>query len=366
MSKPPSSGAAPEPLHVLVVDDSAVVRQVTAKLLAAEPGVSVSVASDPLIAMDQMRRRRPDVILLDLELPKMDGLSFLRKIMAEDPIPVVVCAGLAGARAERGLRALEEGALEIVAKPSLGVGDFLRASSAQLVESLRAAAQARLTRRVTTDRPDTGVASARARSRAVHDGGDFPRRIVAVGASTGGTEAIRCLLAALPRESPGLLIVQHMPEPYTRAFAGHLDAISALEVRQAEGGDVVRSGLALIAPGGRHLRLTSGADAFSVSLDDGPLVSRHRPSVDVLFRSVAKAAGAGAVGVLLTGMGSDGAAGLLEMRRRGAATIAQDEATSVVFGMPRVAIERGAAERVIPLDAIPDAILECAASRPRS
>jgi two-component system chemotaxis response regulator CheB len=349
-------------IHVLVVDDSAVVRQVMSAVLAAEKGFSVSVAADPLIAIERMKRRRPDVILLDLELPRMDGLAFLRKLMDEDPIPVVVCAGLAGPRTDRGLRALEEGAVEIVAKPSFGVGEFLRAASSQLVDSLRAAAQARVggarRARAAAAAPQR-IPKRAARPRAAPASAHGP--LVAIGASTGGTEAIRALLAALPPEAPPLAIVQHMPEPYTRAFAQRLDALSALEVRQAEAGDLLRPGLALIAPGNRHLQIRAGREGYVVALEDGPPVCRHRPSVDVLFRSAAAAARASAIGVLLTGMGSDGAEGLLALRRAGAVTLAQDEATSIVFGMPREAIELGAAELVLGLEEIPAAILAGAA-----
>jgi two-component system chemotaxis response regulator CheB len=349
---------------VLVVDDSAVVRQVMASVLAVEKDFSVGVAADPLIAIEQMKRRRPDVILLDLALPRMDGLTFLRKLMDEDPIPVVVCAGLAGPNAEQGLRALEEGAVEIVTKPSFGVGEFLRASSGQLVDALRAAAVARVVGRRHLRGAPAGLARARV-ARAAPRGAARARPIVAIGASTGGTEAIRALLAALPADSPPLAIVQHMPEPYTRAFARRLDALSALEVAPAEEGCVLRPGCALVAPGDRHLRIRNGAEGWVASLDAGPPVNRHRPSVDVLLRSVAEAAGPSAIGVLLTGMGSDGAEGLLAVRRRGGATMAQDEETSVVFGMPREAIARGAAELVLPLEAIAAAILDCAGAPPR-
>jgi two-component system chemotaxis response regulator CheB len=312
-----------------------------------------------------MKRRRPDVILLDLALPRMDGLTFLRKLMDEDPIPVVVCAGLAGPNAEQGLRALEEGAVEIVTKPSFGVGEFLRASSSQLVDALRAAAAARVVgrRQLRGARPPV---AARARvAQAARRGTAGPRPLVAIGASTGGTEAIRALLAALPATCPPLAIVQHMPEPYTRAFAQRLDALSALDVAPAEEGCVLRPGLALVAPGNRHLRIRDDGEGYRVSLDAGPPVNRHRPSVDVLLRSVADAAGPSAIGVLLTGMGNDGAEGLLAVRRRGGATLAQDEETSVVFGMPKEAIALGAAELVLPLEAIPTAILECAGAPAR-
>jgi two-component system chemotaxis response regulator CheB len=346
---------------VLIVDDSAVVRQLLGSLLGSVAGFRVETASDPLIAMEKMRRARPDVILLDLDLPRMDGLTFLRKLMREDPIPVVVCAALAGPRTEAGMQALEEGALEIVAKPALGLRDFLHEARDQLVDSLRAAALARLPRGA---RSLAAAAPAAARAAAPHRAA---RRVelVAIGASTGGTEALRALLPALPRELPGMLIVQHMPPYYTRAFAARLDALSRLVVKEACEGDELRPGCVLVAPGDRHLVVSRSGGRYRVALDAGPLVSRHRPSVDVLFRSVAACAGPAALGVLLTGMGSDGAAGLLELRRAGAATLAQDEASSVVFGMPKEAIAVGAVERVVSLEALPAAILECVTPAPR-
>jgi two-component system chemotaxis response regulator CheB len=354
-------------IQVLVIDDSAVVRQLLGSLLGSEPGFRVDVASDPLIAMEKMRRARPDVILLDLDLPRMDGLTFLRKLMREDPIPVVVCAALAGPRTDAGMQALEEGALEIVAKPTLGLRDFLHESRDQLVDSLRAAALARL-RPPARPAPDRARAQAQAAARTrvaprrpAPSPGGF--QLLALGASTGGTEALRDLLQVLPPELPPLLVVQHMPPYYTRAFAERLDALSRLEVKEAAEGDEARPGRVLVAPGDRHLVVHRRGGRYVVSLDDGPLVSRHRPSVDVLFRSVAESAGPGAVGVLLTGMGSDGAAGLLELRRRGGATLVQDEASSVVFGMPKEAIALGAAERVVALESLPAAILECVAAR---
>jgi two-component system chemotaxis response regulator CheB len=348
-----SAAARPRPLHVLVVDDSAVVRQVMSALLAGEAGITVSAAADPLIAVEKMRRTRPDVILLDLEMPRMNGLTFLRKLMAEDPIPVVVCAGLAGPDDGAALRALEEGAVEIVVKPRLEVGHFLRESRAQLLESLRAAAQARPERRAR--RGVTPLPAPRAKATAALRGRGAPS-VAAIGASTGGTEALRAILDALPADAPGLVMVQHMPAVYTRAFAQRLDATSRLAVKEAEPGDRVLPGRALLAPGNRHLRVVRAGLHYEVSLDDGPPVNRHRPSVDVLFHSVAASVGEDALAVLLTGMGDDGAAGLLALRRRGAATVAQDEATSVVFGMPKEAIALGAAERVLPLDAIAEVI----------
>jgi two-component system chemotaxis response regulator CheB len=347
-------------LSVLVVDDSAVVRQAVTAVLSQDPGIVVTVAADPYIALDKMGRARPDVILLDLEMPRMDGLTFLRKIMTEDPIPVVVCSGLAARGTAIAIRALEEGAVEVLAKPQLGVRDFLHDSAATLIEVIREAAEVRVRRREAAAVLPPAASPAHARRRADHPYG--PTDLIAIGASTGGTEALRAILGAMPDDAPGIVVVQHMPERFTAAFAQRLDQVCRIEVKEAAPGDRVLRGRALIAPGNRHLVVRRHNAQYEVDLADGPRVSRHRPSVDVLFRSVAQAAGAQAVGVILTGMGDDGAAGLLEMKRAGATTLAQDERTSVVFGMPKEAIERGAVDRVIPLPSIAAAILS--ATRP--
>lgn len=343
--------------HVLVVDDSAVVRQALSAILGGA-GFSVAVASDPLIALEKIQKARPRVIVLDLEMPRMDGLTFLRRLMAEDPIPVVVCSGLAGRGTEAALTALSEGAVEVVGKPRLGVRDFLHESAALLVEAVRGAALARPRPRVATERKLTADAVLPRREQAgltlTSD------KVVVIGASTGGTEALRRVLEALPSDAPAAVVVQHMPELFTKAFADRLDRACRIEVKEAAPGDRVLEGRALVAPGNRHLLLQRSGAHYTVEVKDGPLVARHRPSVDVLFRSAAQAAGPNAVGVIMTGMGDDGAAGLLEMKRAGAATIAQDEASCVVFGMPREAIARGAVDMVEPLDRIPEAILRLA------
>jgi two-component system, chemotaxis family, protein-glutamate methylesterase/glutaminase len=338
-------------MHVLIVDDSAVMRQTVSAILTADPATTVSVAADPIIAMQKMAAQRPDVILLDIEMPRMDGLTFLQKIMAEDPIPVVVCSAVTGPRSDAAFKALEHGAIDVVAKPKVGLRDFLQESSVLLTDALRAASQARLgtISRKTAD----PVRSTPHLARSSADDG----KIVAIGASTGGTEALRSILMRIPKDGPAMVIVQHMPEGFTAAFARRLNADVALEVREAIDGDRIKPGLALIAPGNRHMRVLSDGSGVVVSLSDGPLISRHRPSVDVLFHSVADAVSSRGVGVILTGMGADGAEGLLRMRRAGAATIAQDERSSVVFGMPREAILRGAASEVLPLTEIPGAIL---------
>ncbi|MBI5068924.1 MAG: chemotaxis response regulator protein-glutamate methylesterase [Deltaproteobacteria bacterium] len=344
------------PPRVLVVDDSAVVRQALSQILGRS-GMAVSTASDPLIAMDKMRGERPDVLVLDLEMPRMDGLTFLRRIMAsDDPIPVVICSGLAGPGTEAALQALEEGAVEIIAKPSLGVKGFLQESAERLAEAVRGAARARVQRPVSAEKKLTADAVLPAPRRPALRA--TSSKVVAVGASTGGTEALRELLEAMPPDAPGLAIVQHMPEVFTAAFASRLSLTCKIEVKEAAADDRLASGRALIAPGNRHLAVRRSGAHYFVELLDGPPVSRHRPSVDVLFRSVAQAAGPNAVGVILTGMGDDGAAGLLEMKQAGAHTMAQDEATSVVFGMPKEAIQRGAVDEVLPMPRIAGAILK--------
>jgi len=336
-------------LNVLVVDDSAVVRQVATAVLSRERDFNVTSAADPLIALDKMRKSRPDVILLDLEMPRMDGLTFLQKLMAADPVPVVVCSGLTGEGSETAMQALEAGAVAVVTKPKLGVRDFLQDSAILLTDTVRGAARARLRRRARLVPPPPRLSADAVlphKSRAQAGG---VGRMVAVGASTGGTEALRTLLEPLPSDAPGVVVVQHMPELFTAAFARRLDQSCRVEVKEAQSGDAVVDGRVLIAPGNRHTIVRRTQGRLVVEVTDGPLVSRHRPSVDVLFRSVAGAAGANALGLILTGMGDDGAAGLLEMKQAGAATLAQDEASCVVYGMPKEAVARGAVDRVIPL-----------------
>jgi two-component system chemotaxis response regulator CheB len=348
------------PIKVLVVDDSAVVRQVATAVLSQEPGLNVTVASDPIIAMDKMTRIRPDVILLDLEMPRMDGLTFLRKIMAEDPIPVVICSALASPGAEVALRAIDEGAVDVITKPALGLKGFLYESAILLIDTIRSASQARLRRRGLPAHP------LGARQPVLHPPRTTERhglqittdKVVVIGASTGGTEALQFLLESMPPDAPGLVIVQHMPEVFTRAFAQRLDSTCRIEVKEAADGDRVMQGRALIAPGNYHTLLRRSGGHYAVEVVGGPLVCRHRPSVDVLFRSTAQAAGGNAIGVIMTGMGNDGAEALLEMKKNGAWTIAQDEASCVVFGMPKEAIALDAVEEVCSLSRIPATILE--------
>jgi two-component system chemotaxis response regulator CheB len=356
-------------IHVLVVDDSAVVRQVLTVILARERSITVSVAADPLIALDKMQSVRPDVIVLDLEMPGMDGLSFLQTVMARDPIPVVVCSSLAARGTEAAFRAIEGGAVAVIEKPRLGVKGFLHDSAIMLRDTVLAAATARVQRPVARPSPAADPAKARPPrpARALATTTD---KVIALGASTGGTEALRAILEAMPADAPGLVVVQHMPEGFTRAFADRLDRSCRIEVKEAQDSDRVLDGRALIAPGQRHMMLRRDGAHYVVELGDGPLVSRHRPSVDVLFRSVAAAAGRNAVGAILTGMGDDGASGLLEMKQAGAVTLAQDEASCVVFGMPRAAIERGAADHVVGLAHMAARVLrhasDLAQSRPQA
>jgi two-component system, chemotaxis family, protein-glutamate methylesterase/glutaminase len=345
-------------LNVLVIDDSAVVRQVMTALLGTT--MTVTTAADPLIAMTKMESRRPDVIVLDLEMPRMDGLTFLRKLMDETPLPVVVCSSFADASSELTMRALQLGAVDVVLKPKVRVGEQLSDSAIALVDTVRAAAHARVGRsRARTANDDRHP---RLTLAPVASGGrGTATQVIAIGASTGGTEVLKQLLDAMPADAPPIVIVQHMPERFTAAFARRLNETSALSVREAAPGDVLRPGTAFVAPGDRHMTVVrQGRDSVGVALLDVPLVNRHRPSVDVLFSSVARAFGDAAAGVLLTGMGRDGARGLLEMRIAGAMTMAQDEASSVVFGMPKAAIDIGAAAKVLSADLIAAALVRAA------
>ena len=352
-----------EKIRVLVVDDSAVVRQVMHAVLGTDRNLIVSVASDPIIAFSKINKEMPDVIVTDLEMPRMDGLTFLKRLMAESPIPVVVCSGLAEKGTELALSALALGAVEVITKPKLGVRDFLHESAVMLLDAVWSAAHATVRPRsapgVSVPKLSADAMLARSKAPAIRVTTD---KVIAIGASTGGTEAIREVLTAMVPDCPGIVIVQHMPELFTRAFAERLNKDCAIEVKEAANGDRILNGRALIAPGNHHLLVQRSGAHYVVAVKDGPLVSRHRPSVDVLFRSVAAAAGPNAVGVIMTGMGDDGAEGLLEMRQAGATTIAQDEATCVVFGMPKEAIARNAAESVVPLNRIAGTIVQSSAS----
>jgi two-component system chemotaxis response regulator CheB len=345
-------------LHVLVVDDSAMVRQVMQAILTTDRRIRVTVAADPLIALPKIQKDPPDVIVTDLEMPHMDGLSFVRKIMVESPIPMVICSGLAAKGTELALRALELGAVEVISKPQIGVREFLHESAVRLLDTVWSAAEARIgPAPAKRPAPARAPAHAGAAPEIMSGFAASARSLVAIGASTGGTEAIRIVLTAMPADCPPIVVVQHMPEGFTRAFAQRLSADCAIQVREAQDGDLLGQGEALIAPGNLHTTVERDRRGYKVKVIDGPLVSRHRPSVDVLFHSVATCAGANAVGVIMTGMGDDGAQGLLEMKEAGAATIAQDEASCVVFGMPREAISRNAVDCVLPLPLIAGRIL---------
>jgi len=347
-------------IHVLIVDDSALVRRTLSDVLASDPDIEVmATASDPFAAAEKIKEQMPDVITLDIEMPKMDGLTFLQKLMAQHPIPVVVCSSLAEEGAQSTLKALEYGAVDIITKPRLGSRQFLEDSQQTLCEAVKAAAQARL-RPHRTRAVEPKLTADLVLSRATGAMIETTEKIVAIGASTGGTEALRVLLEALPADAPGMVIVQHMPEMFTRAFARRLDSLCQVSVKEAESNDSVLRGRALIAPGNHHMLLQRSGARYYVDIKDGPLVSRHRPSVDVLFRSAARYAGQNAVGVIMTGMGDDGANGLREMKEAGAVTIAQDEASCVVFGMPSEAIKRNAVDRVLPLTSIAGTLLRYA------
>jgi len=348
-------------IRVLIVDDSAVVRQTLEAVLSSDPEIEVmATASDPFIAADKIFHEVPDVITLDVEMPRMDGITFLQKIMSQHPIPVVICSSLTESGSETALRTLECGAIEIILKPRIGTKQFLEESKVRICDAVKAAAMARISRiapetpRVVPKLP-ADVILAKSTSHAMAKTTD---RVVVVGASTGGTEALSDFLMAMPLDAPGIVIVQHMPEHFTRAFATRLDTMCHISVKEAENNDTVIRGRALIAPGNHHMLLKRSGARYYVEIKDGPLVSRHRPSVDVLFRSAARYAGKNCIGVIMTGMGDDGAKGMLEMKEAGAFTIAQDEESCVVFGMPKKAIELEAVDRVAHLRDIPAVVLK--------
>ena len=361
-----------QPIRVLVVDDSAVVRQVVTQMLSADRAISViGAVADPVFAIERMNKEWPDVIVLDVEMPRMDGLTFLRKIMAERPTPVVICSTLTTQGADTTMQAMSAGAVSIVAKPKVGLKQALLDGADDLVSVVKAAAQARV-RRIANTRPapvaqklsaDAVLPSASHRP-APHPGthgthramAETTDRIVALGTSTGGTQALETVLTQLPVDCPGIVIVQHMPEQFTAAFAQRLNTVCQIEVREAAHGDRVHTGLALIAPGGRHMAVERNGAQYRILILDGPPVCRHRPAVDVLFRSVARSAGRNALGIIMTGMGDDGARGLKEMRDAGARTLGQDEDSCVVYGMPKEAMKLGGVEKEIPLHAIAKAI----------
>lgn len=343
-------------IRVLIVDDSAVVRKILSEQLQRARDIEVvGTAPDPYVARDKIVQLKPDVVTLDIEMPRMDGLTFLTKLMRYCPLPVIVVSSLTPAGSEAAMKALELGAVDVISKPgeAYTVGDV----ATQLIDRIRAAAHAQLQRR-TQQAAEARPLRADALSR-IHT----TDKVLAIGASTGGTEAIRAILEVLPATTPGTVIVQHMPEKFTAAFAKRLDGLCAMEVREAVSGDMLRPGLALVAPGNHHMLLVRNGAQYLVQIKDGPPVHHQRPAVDVLFNSVARYAGVNAVGVLLTGMGADGARGLLAIRQSGGYTIAQDEATCVVYGMPKEAVALGAADVVLPLPNIPGGILDAFRAR---
>ncbi|MFD2112108.1 protein-glutamate methylesterase/protein-glutamine glutaminase [Thiorhodococcus fuscus] len=346
------------PVKVMVVDDSALVRQTLRDLLDADPDIEVvATAQDPYVAAEKLRKVVPDVITLDVEMPRMDGVTFLEKLMRQHPIPVVICSSLVGAGTETLMRALEAGAVDIIQKPAMGTRRFLEESRVLITDAVKAAAQACL-RPGPAPRPPRKLSAdavlERPGTKAMAETTD---KVIVIGASTGGTEAIREVLMAMPLGCPGIVIVQHMPEGFTRSFSERLDGLCRIRVKEAQNGDPVLRGQALIAPGNRHTLLKRSGARYYVEVKDGPLVSRHRPSVDVLFRSTARYAGRNAVAAILTGMGDDGAEGLHELFEAGAWTCAQDEATSVVYGMPKEAVRHGGTQRQLPLERIAAAML---------
>ncbi|MFW6227199.1 MAG: protein-glutamate methylesterase/protein-glutamine glutaminase [Bacteroidota bacterium] len=348
-------------IKVLIVDDSAVVRQTLRDILSTDPGITImGVAADPYFAAKKILHEVPDVITLDVEMPRMDGLTFLKKIMSQHPIPVVIISSLTSKGTETGIRAMELGAMEIITKPQMNTKQFFEESKIRIIDAVKAAANARVKRKAI--KPDHSIqpkftADAILPKAASHSMLKTTEMVVVVGASTGGTDALQVFLQAMPLDTPGIVIVQHMPEHFTRSFANRLNDLCKITVKEAENGDSILRGHALIAPGNHHMLLKRSGARYYVEVKQGPLVNRHRPSVDVLFRSSAKYAGSNAIGIIMTGMGDDGARGLLEMKEAGAHTIAQDEKSCVVFGMPNEAIKLGAASKILPLDKIAPHIL---------
>jgi len=338
-------------IRVLIVDDSAIVRKIFSEELSKFPDIEVvGTAPDPFVARDKIVRLKPDVITLDIEMPRMDGLTFLKKLMRHYPMPVIIVSSLTPKGGRLTLEAMDIGAVEVIGKPggSYTVGDM----SAQLAEKIRAASNVRMVKK------DSSEESASASSKMIKALAKTSDKIIAIGASTGGTEALKTILTGMPPNSPGILIVQHMPAKFTTAFAERLNGLCRIRVKEAESDDFVSSGTALIAPGNYHMILRRSGARYYVEVKDGPMVHHQRPSVDILFKSTAQYAGPNSIGVILTGMGSDGAEGLLEMKRSGAKTIAQDEKSCVVFGMPKEAIKLGAVDMVVSLNQMTEKIID--------
>lgn len=352
-------------IKVMIVDDSAVVRQVFMEIIDHDPNMELfAAASNPVFAMKRMTEKnaRPDVIVLDVEMPQMNGLEFLRKIMSEDPIPVVMCSSYTERGAKTTVEAMSLGAVDFITKPKAGTKSYLMEESTVLVDTIKSAAKANVKKlKLNANLTSKAKFSAKATTQPIRKSiakvsRNFQRSVVAIGASTGGTQALEVILRELPISCPGIIIVQHMPANFTRAFAERLNNICQIEVLEGQDGMNVQPGLAIIAPGGKHMTLKKNGSRYSVKVFDGPLVNRHKPSVDVLFQSVAKEAGSNALGIILTGMGDDGANGLREMFCNGAITIAQNERTSVVYGMPKEAVSRNAVTKVLPLQSMSNEI----------
>jgi len=346
-------------IKVLVVDDSALVRQTMSNILSHFSDILVvGTANDPYVAVEIMKKDAPDVIILDIEMPKMDGLTFLSKIMAQYPLPVVICSSLAEEGSEIALKALEYGAIDIITKPKIGTKSFLEESKVRIYDVIKAAAIAK--EKIIKKRNLSSKFSADEVIPKFHKLATIATtdKVVAVGASTGGTEAIRIFLTELPIDTPGVVIVQHMPEGFTKAFANRLNNLCKIKVKEAIDGETVLRGTAYIAPGGKHMLLKRSGARFYLEVKDGPLVNRHKPSVDVLFRSVAQYAGRNAIALLLTGMGDDGAKGLYEIKEAGGYTICESEETAVVFGMPKEAIKLGAATEILPLNRMAEEVIK--------
>ena len=351
--------------RVFIVDDSAVVRQVLTNLLDSLPGIRViGAAPDPIFAMKRLESEWPDVIVLDIEMPRMDGITFLKKLMQEHPTPVIICSTLTAKGAEVTMQAMSAGAVDIITKPTINLKGFLQDSQTLLADAIKAAAHARVKKMsIPVGKPQLECQPKLTADSVIAPTHLAPMsettdRVVAIGTSTGGTQALEYVLTRLPRTAPGIVVVQHMPEAFTAAFAQRLDGLSQITVKEAQQNDRVIPGLALIAPGGKHMLLRRSGAQYRVEIKDGPLVSRHRPSVDVLFRSTAQAAGKNALGIIMTGMGDDGAHGLKELHDTGALTVAQDEASCVVYGMPKEAVRLGGTDGELPLSAIPDLIIQ--------
>ncbi|MCG6202692.1 protein-glutamate methylesterase/protein-glutamine glutaminase [Psychromonas antarctica] len=348
-------------IKVLIIDDSAVVRQVLTQIINTHPKMEVcAAAQDPIFAVRYMEKQWPDVIILDVEMPRMDGITFLRKIMAEHPTPVVMCSSLTEKKADTTLQALSLGAVDIVTKPKLGIKGFLSESADEITHAILAASQSKIRLCPPSMTENAQKLTADAILSLPHGGAmaQTTERIVAIGSSTGGTTALEKILTQLPRVSPGIVIVQHMPVTFTGAFAARLNSLCEMEVVEAQGDETILPGHVYVAPGDKHLLVNRSGALYKIELKDGPLVSRHKPSVDVLFRSVARYAGKNAMGIILTGMGDDGARGLKEMRDAGSITLGECEKSCIVYGMPKEAMKRGAVSKELSLAQFPSAILD--------